>query len=327
MNRRQWLGGVAATWVAFAGRALAIERWPARPIRLVVPQAAGGTADLLARMLAERLEAALGVPVVVDNRPGANGLIGTDAVRRAAPDGYTLLVASTATHAMAPHAGSGGGFDPVRDFTAVINLAWQTKVVLASAAVPASTLADFVAYARERPGKLNYASTGIGSSSHVDAELLAAATGVELVHIPYRGSGQTVAALVANEVQLLLASITAAYGAIQQGQVRALAVLSERRSPLLPAVPAIAEAGVVVPDLKTWIGIVAPADTPWSIVASLNAALARLLADAPVRGWLDGQGLEPIGGSPGSFQDAIRADVVRWGGIVRRLGSGPKASP
>ena len=297
------------------------EPWPLRPIRIIVPQAAGGTADMLARAIADRLDAALGTPVVVDNRVGANGLIGTDAAKRAAPDGYTLLLASTATHAMAPHVTSHGVFDPVKDFVPVINLAWQTKVALASDAVPATTLAAFVAYAREHPGKLNYASTGVGSSSHLDAELLSAATGMRLVHIPYRSSGQTIAALVANEVQLLLASVTAAHGAIVAGQVRALAVFAQRRSPLLPAVPTIAEAGLPSLDLRTWLGIVAPADTPAAIVEALNATIARLLDDAAMRQWLESQGLEPIGGTPGAFAATIRADVARWGEAAQRVGA------
>lgn len=296
------------------------EPWPQRPIRVIVPQAPGGTADLIARTLAERLERVLGVALVVDNRAGANGLIGTDAAKRAAPDGYTILIASTATHAMAPHVTARGLFDPLRDFAPVINLAWQTKVALVSNAVPATTLADFVAYAHERPGKLNYASTGVGSSSHLDAELLAAATGMRLVHIPYRGSGQTVAAITVNEVQLLLASVTASYGAVDAGQARALAVFSRRRSPLLPAVPTIAEAGLPSLDLRTWLGVLAPAETPAAIVDALNAEIAKVLEDAAMRRWLDTQGLEPLGGTPASFDATIRADVVRWGEIARQVG-------
>ena len=316
MKRRAFVLAGAA-W-PLAGRA-SLPRSKS-PLRIVVPQAAGGTADALARMLGERLEARLGVPAIVDNRPGANGLIGTDAVRRAAPDGDTLLMASTATHAIAPHVAHAAAFDPVRDFAPIVNVAWQTKVAIASLSVPATTLREFVAYARANPGRLNYASTGVGSSSHVDAELLAAATGIKLVHIPYRGSGHTVAAIAAGEVQLLLASVTAALGAIHAGQVRALAILSGQRSPLLPQVPTIGEAGVPAPDLRTWIGLVAPAETPPPIVDALNRSIAAELADPALRGWLDQQGLEPIGGSPEAFAATIRADVERWGGIVRRLG-------
>jgi tripartite-type tricarboxylate transporter receptor subunit TctC len=316
MKRRVFLAAAAA-W-PLAG--LASVSRPKGPLRIVVPQAAGGASDAVARMLAECLEARLGVAAIVENRPGANGLIGTELVRRAAPDGETLLVASTATHAIAPHVTRAATFDPARDFAPIVNVAWQTKVAIASLSVPATTLREFVAYARANPGRLNYGSAGVGSSSHVDAELLASATGIKLVHIPYRGSGWTVAALVTDEVQLLLASVTAALGAIRAGQVRALAVLSDQRAALLPQVPTIGEAGVPVPDVRNWIGLVAPAETPPPIVASFNRIVVSELAGPAFRAWLDQQGLERIGGTPEAFAATIRADVERWGAIVRRLG-------
>ena len=296
------------------------EVWPSRAIRLVVPQAPGGTADLVARMLGDRLEAALGVPVIVDDRPGANGVIGTEIVKRAAPDGYTLLLASTATHAMAMHASASARFDPLGDFVPVVNLAWQTKVVLVSGALPVATLDELVAYARQRPGTLNYASTGVGSSSHLDTELLAAATGIELHHVPYRGSGQTVAAISTNEVQVLIASVTAAQGAVESGRARPLAVLSDRRSPLMPAVPTIAEAGIPSLDVRTWLGLIAPAGTPWAIVDELDRLVGRMLAAPAVRSWFDAQGLELAAGTPTSFEALIRADVAKWGDVARSLG-------
>jgi tripartite-type tricarboxylate transporter receptor subunit TctC len=285
-----------------------------------VPQAAGGTADLVARMLADRLEPMLGVPIVVDDRPGAGGVIGTEIVRRAPPDGYTWLLASTATHAMAPQVLPSATFDPQRDFTAVANLAWQTKVVLVSAAVPVATLGELVAYARKRPGQLNYASTGVGSSSHLDTELLAAATGIALHHVPYRGSGQTVTAVSVDEVQVLIASVTAALPAIEAGRARPLAVLSGVRSPLLPSVPTIAEAGVPSLDVRTWLGLVAPAGIPWAIVDELDRRIDRLLESAAVRAWFEAQGLEIATGTPTSFEALIRADVAKWGELARRLG-------
>ena len=286
----------------------------------VVPQAAGGTADLVARMLADRLEPMLGVPIVVDDRAGAGGVIGTEIVRRAPPDGYTWLLASTATHAMAPQVLPSATFDPQRDFTAVANLAWQTKVVLVSAAVPVATLGELVAYARKRPGQLNYASTGVGSSSHLDTELLAAATGIALHHVPYRGSGQTVTAVSVDEVQVLIASVTAALPAIEAGRARPLAVLSGVRSPLLPSVPTIAEAGVPSLDVRTWLGLVAPAGIPWAIVDELDRRIDRLLESAAVRAWFEAQGLEIATGTPTSFEALIRADVAKWGELARRLG-------
>ncbi len=298
--------------------------WPGRPIRLVVPQAAGGTADLVARMLGDRLEAALGVPVIVDDRPGANGAIGTEIVRRAPPDGHTLLLASTATHAMAPQASATGALDPIADFVPIVNLAWQTKVVLVSSALPVASVSELVAYARKRPDVLNYASTGVGSSSHLDTELLAAATGIVLHHVPYRGSGQTVAAISTEEVQVLIASVTAAQGAVESGRVRALAVLSSRRSPLLPLVPTIAEAGLPALDVRTWLGVVAPAGTPRAVVDELDRVVGRVMAAASVRAWFDAQGLEPATGTPTSFEALIRADVAKWGDVARRFGVGAR---
>lgn len=300
------------------------ESWPSRPVRIVVPQAAAGTADLVARMLADRLEPALGVPVVVEDRPGANGMIAGMAVRRAAADGTVLLVASTATYVVAPVVTTGETFDPVSDFVPVVNVAMQTKVLLVSRATPVRTPSELVAYARSRPGELNYASTGIGSSSHLDAEVFASETGIKLVHVPYRGSGQTVAALTANEVQVLFASLTAAQGSIQTGKVRALAILAQHRSPLLPDVPTAAEAGLPSFDVHTWLGVVAPAATPGAIVDVLNDRLNRIITSAGMGEWFTGQGLEPIGGTPEAFAAQIRADVSKWGALVRRLGLRPR---
>jgi tripartite-type tricarboxylate transporter receptor subunit TctC len=303
-----------------AGTTFAQTPYPVRPIRVIVPQASGGTADLLTRMLGEQLEKALGVAVVVEDKPGASGIIGSEIAKRASPDGYTLLAASTATHTMAPHVVAVLSYDPVADFVPVINLAYQTKVVLVNASLGATTLRALVARARSRPGKINYASTGVGSSSHLDTEQLAALTEMNMVHIPYRSSAQTVAALIANDVQVLLASVTAAQPALASGRVRALAVLADRRSPLLPGVPTIEEEGLPRLDVQTWIGFLAPAGTPRPIVESLNLTLNRILRSRSTRAWLGSQGLEPVGGSPMEFDSEIRADFDKWGKVTRSLG-------
>jgi tripartite-type tricarboxylate transporter receptor subunit TctC len=303
-----------------AGTPSAENSFPDQSIRIIVPAAPGGTMDLLSRALAERLETMLGVAVVVEDKPGANGIIANQAARRATADGYTLLAASTATLVMLPQVIASLGYDPLRDFVPVVNLVYQTKVVLVSSALGVATLDELVALARRRPGQLNYGSTGIGSSSHLDTAQLAALTGIEITHIPYRGSPQTVAALSANEIQVLLASVTAALPAIDAGRARALAVLADRRSPLLPDVPTIVEAGLPTLDVQTWIGVLAPAGTPPPVVAKLNEGLDRALRSQAIRAWLDKQGLEPIGGSPEAFASEIRADFDKWGNVARRLG-------
>lgn len=316
------LGGSATQLEA--GATTAEPPYPVRPIRVIVPQAAGGTADLLTRMLGERMEALLGVGFVVENKPGANGIIGNETAKRASPDGYTLLAASTATHAMAPHVVAGLPYDPLQDFVPVINLVHQTKVVLVSSALGVTTLGELVALARSRHGRLNFASTGVGSSSHLDTAQLTALTGIELVHIPYRGSAQAVAALMANEVQVLVASVTAAQPALAAGRGRALAVMADQRSPLLPDVPTMVEAGLPRLDVQTWIGLLAPAGTPPWIVERLNSALNRILRSPDTRAWLERQGLEPIGGTPQAFDSEIRADLDKWGNVVHRLGIRPQ---
>lgn len=309
-------GGV----MSFASAACADAAYPARPIRVIVPQASGGTVDLLTRVLAERMEAALGVAVVVDARPGANGIIGNELAKRAAADGYTLLAASTATHVMTPHVVASLPYDPLRDFTPVVNLVYQTKVVLVSNALGITTLAELAALARKQPGRLNYASAGLGSASHLDTEQLAAVMGIELVHIPYRGSTQTIAALIANEVQVLLASVSAAQAAVLAGRVRALAIVANHRSPTMPTVPTIVEAGLPPLDVQTWIGFLAPTGTPTAIVEQLNLTMNRILRSADVRGWMDKQGVESVGGTRLAFDAEIRADYEKWGKVARRLG-------
>ncbi len=298
--------------------------YPVRPIRIIAPYGPGGTVDLLSRVLGERLETALGVAVVVENKAGANGMIGTELAKRASPDGYTLLTASTSTHVMTPHVVARLPYDPLQDFVPVINLVYQTKVVLVSTALGVTTLGELVALARSRPGQLNYASAGVGSSAHLDTEQLAALTGIELVHIPYRGSAQNVAAIIANEVQVLLASVTAARPALAGGRARALAVIADRRSPLLPEVPTLVEAGLPRLDVQTWIGFVAPAGTPPPIVDKLNQTLNRILRSADMQAWLQEQGLDPIGGTPAAFDREIRADFDKWGKTTRRLGIRPQ---
>ena len=294
--------------------------WPARPLRLVVPQSAGGAVDLVSRVMAERLEPGLGVTVVVENKPGASGVIGVEAVKRAAPDGYTLLMASSNTHTMLPHLIDPLPYDPFRDFAPVANFSYTTKMIVVSNALNATTLAELVGVARDRPGVLNYGSAGIGSSNHLDTEMFARAAGIRLVHVPYRGSAQGLNALVAGEIQVLLVSVTSALPLVRAGRVRAIAVFSDRRAPRLPEVPTVAEGGYPDLDVRTWMGVVVPAATPGVIVDRLNREINRLLATPAMREWLADQGLEAASGTPGGFAATLRADFAKWGAVVRELG-------
>ncbi len=323
-RRRRVLCAGAALALAGAGmRAAAAPSYPSRVVRLVVPQAVGGSNDLLARLVADHLEPLLGVAVVVDNRAGASGAIGCEAVARAAPDGYTLLAASSNTHAMAPHVVERLPYDPLRDFAPIVNLASTVKLLLVAAALPPRTLGEFVAYARARPGELNYASAGVGSSQHLDTELFKGIARVDLVHVPYRGSIQGLVALRTGEVQVALNSVGAALPYLRGGEVRALAVFGGSRSPLLPDVPTASEAGLDGldrVDLRTWTGLAAPAGTRAEVVDRLNRDANRVLAQPAVADWLRSRGLEPIGGTAEAFARQMRTDYEAWARLVRQIG-------
>jgi tripartite-type tricarboxylate transporter receptor subunit TctC len=293
--------------------------YPSRPIHIIVPTAPGGAGDALARYVGDQLAVALRTPVVVDNKPGGSGVIGSDFVVRAAPDGYTLLFGTSATLIIASHAIGKLPYDPLRDFTPVINIGYATSVVVVNSELPVRTLGELIAYAKARPGRLNYASSGVGSANHIDTEVFAALAGIDLVHVPYRGTADGYRALLANEVQLMVGAITSALPYVQAGKVRPLVVLVDTRSPLLPDVPTIAQAGLPSVDVRKWLGLVAPAGTPPEIVERLNRTLDRILHEPETRAWLDRQGLELAGGSAQDFDQVLRADYAKWAETLRRF--------
>lgn len=293
--------------------------YPSRAIRVVVPTAPGGLGDLLARYLGERLAVALRVPVVIENKTGAGGLIGEESVARATADGYTLLFSTAPTHVIAPLT-TRTTFDPERDFTPVFNAALATSVIVVNPKLPVTTLADFIRYAKERPGALNYASSGVGSANHVDTEVFAWVAGVTLLHVPYRGTADGYRALMADEVQVMFGAVTTALPAIEARKLRPLVVLTDRRSPVLPDVPTMAEAGLFNVDVRKWLGFIAPAGTPPAIVTRLNAALDAIVREPSTREWMERQGLEPVGGSVESFARYLAQDDAKWRAIVTRMG-------
>lgn len=293
--------------------------YPSRPIKVIVPSAPGGAGDMLARYLGDRLEASLRVPVIIENRGGASGLIGTEAAARAPADGYTLLFGATHSQVIAPLM-MRAPFDPARDFKAVFHAVYTTSVIVVNDRVPARSLAEFIAYARARPGVLNYASSGVGSPNHMDTEVFGDVTGLRLVHIPYRGSADGYRALAADEVQVMFSAVTSALTAIAAGKARPLAVLTDVRSPMLPNVPTLAEAGLANVDVRKWQGFLVAAGTPDDVVAVLNATFERIVRLPEVREWIEQQGWEVVGGSAESFARYLVRDRQKWQALVDRLG-------
>ena len=321
MKRRRLLRivpGVAA--ICLAPLAWAQEAaYPNRPIRLIIPFPPGGGNDLMGRMVADRLGAQLGVAVAVDNRGGAGGLIGTETATQAAPDGYTLLLGSISTISINPHLQARMSFDPLRDLTPVSLFAETPSVLVVPASLPARSLAELIALARARPGQLNFASAGNGTSHHLGGELLKATARIEIVHVPYRGSAPALAGLLGGDTQMMIAPIAAVLTMIQAGQLRALGVTSAERSALLPEVPTIAESGVPGYEMTLWYGIFSPRGLPESILDRLNAEMAKLAQSPEVRERLVAEGASPLHSTPQALAERARRDSDRWREIIRTL--------
>jgi tripartite-type tricarboxylate transporter receptor subunit TctC len=312
------LGPLALPTIASAQeRSPDADAWPRRTVRLVVPFAPGGSTDVAARILAERMGQTLGQTVVVENRSGSGGLVGADAVAKAAPDGYTLLMATTGLLAIAPHLYPQMPFDPTRDF-APVSLAFSTDLVIAvSGGLPVRSLQEFVRYAKERPGSVSYASSGAGTTTHAATELFRLAAGMDLLHVPYRGSGPAMNDLVAGNVHLMVDQVASSIGQIKEGSIRALAVTGADRHPLLPEVPTVGEAGLPGARASSWGGVVAPARTAEPVVGRLNAAVRDAVAQPAVRRRMAAAGADPAASSPDEFVSFVRSEREKWGRVVR----------
>ncbi len=295
----------------------ALAQWvPDRSIRMVAPFAAGGASDLIARMVAEEMTPLLGQQVVVENRTGAGGSVGTEAVVRARPDGLTLLMGSQATHATNP-ALQKLSFDPIADLAGIGPVAGVPAVMVVPADLPARTLAEFIAMAKARPGAVTYGSAGIGASTHLAGALLAQLAGIELQHVPYRGTALAMQDLIAGRINMMMDTLPTALPHIQGGRIRALAVSTTARNPTLPDVPTVAEAGVPGYEALNWYGLYAPAATPEAAVARLNAVLAALVARPAFQARLAAQGMLPMVGDRAAFTAYATADRQRWTDLVR----------
>ena len=306
--------------IAIAGIApAAAQDYPTRPITLVVPYPAGGGNDVLARLVAERMSKSLGGTIVVENRGGAGGTIATRQVAKSPPDGYTMLIA-TSSLAINPALYPNVGYDPRKDFAPIGLLASGANVVLVHPTVPAKSIPELIALAKAQPGKLNFASTGSGSSVHLAAELFAAMAGIKINHVPYRGSGPALNDLLGGHVTMMFATLPSAMGIVAGGKARALAVTGAKRSDAFPDLPTIAEAGLPGYAAELHYGLVAPAGTPRPIVDKLNAALRAALSDATLRERLGREGAVPLPSTPEEYAADIDAEEKKWGKIVRDAG-------
>lgn len=320
-----WVGAMAACLCLSLGLGsdAAAQAFPNKSLRLVVPFAPGGSTDIFARLLGERLEKPLGQAVVIDNRAGAAGNIGAEAVVRAAPDGHTLLMATTGVMAINNALYKTMSFEAAKDLEPVAFVASITNVMIVSADSPFKTVADVIAAAKKNPEQLTYASSGAGSSTHMSTELFKAMAGVNLLHVPYKGSGPAMIDLIAGRVSVMFENMPGAVPHWKAGKVRILAQTGLKRSPALPDVPTVAEAGVPGYESLSWSGVAVPAGTPKEVVNRLNRDINAVLQQPEMRAKLAEQGGEAVGGPPETFSEHIRREREKWSGVIRSAGITP----
>lgn len=324
-TRRFALGSIASAVVLGAGllggtSALA-QAYPTKPVTIIVPFAAGGTTDILARIIGQALTAELGQPVVVDNRAGAGGNIGGQAAAKAAPDGHTLFMGTVGTHAINASLYKKMPFDPVKDFAPLTRVANVPNLLVANPAQPYKSVKDLIAYAKANPGKVNFGSSGNGSSIHLSGELFKSLAKVDMQHVPYKGSAPAVTDLLGNQIGIMFDNMPSAIQHVRSGKLVPLAVTTAKRSPELPNVPTIAEAGVPGYEATSWFGMFAPAGTPAPVLAKLNAAIVKVLAQPDVKKKINEQGAEVYSETPEQFAAFIQAESVKWGKVVKESGA------
>ena len=322
-TRRRWLRtATQAALIAVAAPTWALAAaFPDKPLRLVVPFPAGGAADLMARSMAQRLGTELGQQVVIDNRGGAGGTTAAEAVARAPADGYTLFFATMGTHAINPALYAKLRYDPVKDFTPIALTHTTPRVLVVGPSVSARNVAELIALAKQKPGGLTYGSAGSGSSSHLSGALFENLAGVDMLHIPYKGSAPLLTDVLAGRVDMTFDSYTVYEEHIRTGRARVLAVTSATRMSALPDVPTMAESGLRGYEVSNWLGVMAPANTPKNVVATLNAALVRAMADPALRKQLMALGIEPTSSTPQAFATLVSTEIPKWAGIVKQSGA------
>jgi tripartite-type tricarboxylate transporter receptor subunit TctC len=308
---------LAALALGLGSAPLRAQAYPSKTIKVVVPFGPGGPTDVAARLVSQIAQSELGATIVVENRPGAGGATGSKSVANAEPDGYTLLVGTSATLAVVPALMKNPGYNPVKSFAAVAKVADSTTVMIVPANFPANSIKEFVAYAKANPGKLSYASAGVGNQTQLAAELLKARAGIEAIHVPYKSGAEMVTAVLGEQVQFTFPDISILIPLIRDHKVKALAVTSARRHPQLPDVPTLLESGIPDFAITFWSGVVAPAGTPAAIVAKLNAAMDKGLRSQEIQDKLAAIGAQTTPGSPQDFASFIASETVKWREIAK----------
>ena len=311
---------IATSAIAEAGE----DGWPQRPLRLVVPFPAGSSTDIIARIVAQKLSHRLGQQIVIENRAGASGNIGADAVAKAAPDGYTIGIATASTHAVAASLSPNLPYDPIRDFAPVAMIGSQPYVLVLHPALPAHNLAELIALAKAKPGTLNYGSAGVASLAHLATELFASMAGVNIVHVPYKSSSQSMTDMITGRLDMQFATIAPSLPNIRAGQLRALVTSGKTRVAALPELPTVAEAGIAGYEAALWVSFVVPSDTPPRIIARLNRKVNDVLESSDGTEALVAQGMAPEPGPPEALAERIRGDIEKWRGVAARAGIRPQ---
>jgi len=318
---RRSINVVAAACLALAASFAHAQAYPAKPIRVVVPFPPGGATDILARAAGQKLTETLGQPVIIDNRPGAGGNIGSELVAKSGNDGYTLLMGTVGTHAINASLYAKMPYDHVKDFVPIVLVAGVPNVLVVHPSVPANSVQELIAYGRANPGKLNFASSGSGTSIHLAGELFKVMTGVQMTHVPYKGSAPAVSDLLGGQVQLMFDNLPSALPHIKGGKLKALAVTSMARAPALPDIPTVSESGVPGFEASSWFGLLAPAGTPRDVVTRINGEVAKWLASTDGKEKLAAVGANAAGGSPEDFAKHIAAETAKWAKVVKESGA------
>lgn len=317
---KHWLRLVStslAAGLALAAAPALADNFPSKPIRLIVPFPASGATDLLARAIAQKVSANIGQQVLVDNRPGAGGAIGSDMAAKAPADGYTLVIATTSTHSIGPYINTRLPYNTETDFTPIGQVAVATNVLLVPNSLPVKNVKELIDYAKKHPGELNYASSGNGTVVHLTAEAFKSQAGVFITHIPYRGTALSIPDLISGKVQVLFDSIVSGLPHVRDGKLKALAVTSARRSPLAPEIPTANESGLPGFESDTWFGIYGPKNMAPDVVARLNAEFNKAIQSPDVKERLGKLGAEPVGGTPAQFAAMVKKDSARWGKLIK----------